>query len=617
MVEPDSCPGCAFEKLEDEEQQKEKEAAIGASKVRAMNNNRSDVDPSRSALSTAEPVEHTGPTGDYFNPLNDKPGVRLNGRPPGSPWPNRDDQHADLLWALEDESRSSGLRMEPSPRVNDLRFKQPESPNLHPHFNPSFFSTAPRIARPSSVVASTSKWPRLTPTTEAESTLPSTAPASTSTSTAETSPSATASPPPLPRWAPNIKVCGFHMHALEWHAMQGMDPQSSLTLTGRARCPVFNLSVTRWLDGALNQLPKEPFNTVLCTCGESMVVSSDIAVDNNSSQTRRHTLACPRTVPHLPNVNDNHAALSKHASTESRIRIGRQDTGRYAQESEREDKLESTHNHRESCLEAISLKETSYSPRNTPIHTEIDMDDWLSRWLQPKVLKPEIRSILKKKKTVTTKNRARMGGNHTPVKRANFKHPVEEDIPIQPSSSTWDDGSIWDDGHPMDSTPSKSEWPLPEWSDGKISDEILNGEVDVWSDALVSRLDKMNVFQTPVELLNYAVHEAIKDARRQAQEDKDQWQKKIDAMRPRFGPVEKDLQDQQAIHAELVQHINEMKRNAQDMLQMRCRICYEGSLTHAVLPCFHLVMCGDCARQVSDCIVCRVRKTGIQRVAWG
>ncbi|KAG0296590.1 hypothetical protein BGZ97_004494, partial [Linnemannia gamsii] len=43
------------------------------------------------------------------------------------------------------------------------------------------------------------------------------------------------------------KVCGFHMHALEWHHMQTLDVNQIPVAAKNGSCDHFNLSVIRWL----------------------------------------------------------------------------------------------------------------------------------------------------------------------------------------------------------------------------------------------------------------------------------------------------------------------------------------------------------------------------------
>ncbi|KAG0274057.1 hypothetical protein BGZ95_010138 [Linnemannia exigua] len=45
----------------------------------------------------------------------------------------------------------------------------------------------------------------------------------------------------------HLRVCGFHMHALEWHHMQTVGIDQIIALAKQTGCGVFNLSVIRWL----------------------------------------------------------------------------------------------------------------------------------------------------------------------------------------------------------------------------------------------------------------------------------------------------------------------------------------------------------------------------------
>ncbi|KAK9718166.1 hypothetical protein K7432_005709 [Basidiobolus ranarum] len=47
---------------------------------------------------------------------------------------------------------------------------------------------------------------------------------------------------------------------------------------------------------------------------------------------------------------------------------------------------------------------------------------------------------------------------------------------------------------------------------------------------------------------------------------------------------------------------------------IKCRICYERSITHAITPCFHFALCEKCATFVQECCICRVKQTGTQRI---
>ncbi|KAF9135467.1 hypothetical protein BGW39_002612 [Mortierella sp. 14UC] len=56
----------------------------------------------------------------------------------------------------------------------------------------------------------------------------------------------------------HLRVCGFHMHALEWHHMQTLEVEQILALAKRTGCAVFNLSVVRWLGEHIRRKTKSP-----------------------------------------------------------------------------------------------------------------------------------------------------------------------------------------------------------------------------------------------------------------------------------------------------------------------------------------------------------------------
>ncbi|CAG8499537.1 11149_t:CDS:2 [Paraglomus occultum] len=50
---------------------------------------------------------------------------------------------------------------------------------------------------------------------------------------------------------------------------------------------------------------------------------------------------------------------------------------------------------------------------------------------------------------------------------------------------------------------------------------------------------------------------------------------------------------------------------------MKCRVCFEETITHAVVPCYHLVMCARCVHAVERCCVCRREKEDVVRIYFG
>ncbi|KAG9302880.1 hypothetical protein G9A89_022296 [Geosiphon pyriformis] len=53
------------------------------------------------------------------------------------------------------------------------------------------------------------------------------------------------------------------------------------------------------------------------------------------------------------------------------------------------------------------------------------------------------------------------------------------------------------------------------------------------------------------------------------------------------------------------------EREEKLITNVKCRVCFEETITHAISPCFHLVMCEKCVQVVDKCCVCREPKEGI------
>ncbi|KAF9921018.1 hypothetical protein FBU30_008989 [Linnemannia zychae] len=70
------------------------------------------------------------------------------------------------------------------------------------------------------------------------------------------------------------KVCGFHMHALEWHHMQTIEIDQILALAKQTKCDVFNMSIVRWLGDNIRPI----------SCGPNKI--TPIATANNNAEYR-------------------------------------------------------------------------------------------------------------------------------------------------------------------------------------------------------------------------------------------------------------------------------------------------------------------------------------------
>ncbi|KAF8977651.1 hypothetical protein BGZ52_006852 [Haplosporangium bisporale] len=67
----------------------------------------------------------------------------------------------------------------------------------------------------------------------------------------------------------------------------------------------------------------------------------------------------------------------------------------------------------------------------------------------------------------------------------------------------------------------------------------------------------------------------------------------------------------------LDQRIKAMRVEGLDNPRFECRQCQDGSLDHAIVPCYHLVMCDKCIDASKECITCREPIGGMRRVYWG
>ncbi|CAG8499863.1 1284_t:CDS:2 [Ambispora leptoticha] len=52
-------------------------------------------------------------------------------------------------------------------------------------------------------------------------------------------------------------------------------------------------------------------------------------------------------------------------------------------------------------------------------------------------------------------------------------------------------------------------------------------------------------------------------------------------------------------------------------INTKCRVCSVETITHAILPCYHFVMCEKCAQAAKKCCVCEKQKEGIARFYYG
>ncbi|KAF9175077.1 hypothetical protein BGX20_008319 [Mortierella sp. AD010] len=418
---------------------------------------------------------------------------------------------------------------------------------------------------------------------------------------------------------PDVKVCGFHMHALEWHTMQNLGTQEQITLTERAQCPIFNLSVTRWLNKGANNLQKKPFNSIKCHCGDPMVVAPDMTPADQGG----YDLVCPKTLSAFNDLSDKDNTLrrQKYRSIKDHTKSSSGNEQSKPQNSQRP------------CSKVIKMCEVMYPPLSEPVHTFIPNDEWLDRCFSSR---PTRRSYYLPNHGPQRKNRKQSKSSlintmtYYPMDYSKFRMPPSRQRKPNSVSFNFKPDIITGCVSPRSTSPSRqhsakddpNEWPIPDWVEQSmtISDAILNSDknsfVNLWGGENISDLDKWRVFELDEDVLSHSIKEALEDAN----EYSDQYMKKVktrlEEHREKQRDIDIQLQKLNFERAKMAKEIKEMDKNSLEMTH-KCRVCYERVLTHAVLPCYHLVMCGSCASIVNECIVCRVRKTGLQQIRWG
>ncbi|KAF9923575.1 hypothetical protein FBU30_006404 [Linnemannia zychae] len=393
--------------------------------------------------------------------------------------------------------------------------------------------------------------------------------------------------------APRVKVCGFHMHALEWQKIDNikMDKVKVIALVERARCPKFNLSITRWLNQGFNHLEMEPFNIVKCYCGNATIVAKD-------HSRKRYELVCRNryaqstSIPsrHLPHRNSNNGS--------------------------------SSHWNRVSCSKAIPIDKVVYRPLVEPVHQEIPSDDWLSRFFpysgsledyndQGSVSAPKVLvSILKKEEigSFSHYSRQRIIGRKT----LTFRDPISETIhlpvppPILMTSQEFGTGECF--------IPK-----LLDDSETTFALKILFGEqdVDMSDETFARKMDTAGVYELPAELVRITIKEGCRDADDYLQANEERMRQDLQQYIKKQGELDTLVDAAIVKHAQTVEKIQTMESNAQLLPELKCRVCYDAQIKFAILPCHHMVLCAECAQIVPNCIVCRGPKLGILRIDFG
>ncbi|KAK3827912.1 MAG: hypothetical protein J3Q66DRAFT_394228 [Benniella sp.] len=632
MIDPDHCHGCAHDQIE----AKEEEARLAKlERERGI-----DVWRISRAYSTEDIPCHNATMEDFYQLgngyascgylTNDSNPNRKAAGSTGSVWDDEPNDDRTKGKAVDREGRPSQQHFRTvqvsgsqSIPVESIFFStaKPRPPNGMPLnvWKPAEVTPPPPLSKPSV------SQPHALLKVKGSNVAPAPAPAAAFLQQTRSS-----SPEQTVRWSEDVGVCGFHMHALEWHAMQDRDPQDIITTTQRAQCPVFNLSVTRWFHGELNPMTKQPFNTIECDCGEPMIVSSDLGVRNLLPKGQHYALVCPVAFPPRKNVNgnivrpvDGHAASG--AGSIKRDRWDKRHGSEHHRGVSNERKMKGLHD-RKPCGKVIPLAKVVYTPRTDPVHTTIRNDEWLDRWFQP--VQPR-ENYFRKKRLTAKKSILNKKQDRYPVDNSESIHPTRTLVPGKVTFSkqvqvhaprpedTESPSGTSSTFHPQLSRSSLPGWGVPQWSDPQIANAILERDLDVWSGPCLSRLKLFNVAVMPKSLVMFSVEEAFQDAKMYAESCGAMWEEQNNAQRKRLAEAQSELEEEQHRHATLVSGIEVMREQGQEMTQVKCKICFERTLTHAVLPCFHLVMCGECSQQVRECIVCRTKIEGLQHIRWG
>ncbi|KAG0036951.1 hypothetical protein BGZ82_003400 [Podila clonocystis] len=370
------------------------------------------------------------------------------------------------------------------------------------------------------------------------------------------------------------KVCGFHMHALEWFALQGLSVEGQVALTRTADCPAFNQSMTRWLDCRPNDLELAPFNVIKCFCMEPMF----IRLRKSSQGDEYYEYACVHRLP-LSMRPENY-----RSEPDDILLVGA------------------------GCSRVVLLKNASYTPRTTPVHRTVKETLWRQSVLAPPNSANSGRkegSILKFSSHPLDLRRSvihKGNGEWKPRMTVGFKCPVEEIIPAG-------------DHEPEDSTA------LPAWYDPDLALKMLTSPdpytLDDWPDNMVAAFNGCGAGQVSDEVLDFMVEEAIENATNFAASVHERMTRDLEVKQEKLTQMERDFEQLEEKQKKLAQKAKVLSDNGKEMQRFRCRVCWDANSTHAVLPCYHLILCEACTKHMTHCGICRTPIQSTQRIKWG
>ncbi|KAG0346001.1 hypothetical protein BG004_002652 [Podila humilis] len=320
-------------------------------------------------------------------------------------------------------------------------------------------------------------------------------------------------------------VCGFHMHAFEWHVMQDSTDDERVAIARSAKCTAFNASVTRWLECQLNDLDLQPFNDVKCFCGDPMI----IRLRKSELGHQIYELACVHRCP----ITLRPPGTWEHLSYEFLIGGG--------------------------CSRVILLRNACYPPRSTPIHRTIDHGFYQQR---QKEVAEALSFLSRKKDSILKKNPHPLAlkfasyllknDGDTPPRRVEFKRPVEEIIPVKQHQHH----------HRKDDST------IPPWYNREISLGFLNEEgpyVPGWSEEFGGHLAKFGGKKMTRTMTAFLRAEAIEDATEFAAKVCQEEEEELQAMEKEAKQLEQTLEDLGVEQRKLAQEAKTMENNEKEL----------------------------------------------------
>ncbi|KAF9912777.1 hypothetical protein EC991_008639 [Linnemannia zychae] len=210
------------------------------------------------------------------------------------------------------------------------------------------------------------------------------------------------------------KVCGFHMHALEWHHMQTLSVDQILMFAKNTQCDVFHLSLIRWLGDLANlttirncdidtnfHLGLKLFHKLGCFCKKEAALAKGPRISTwATSSTRPSSLFFPsHSTTHYSSISDTNPnknreylimcagrVYSNHSAYEMVPQPGEETYYNYNIRSWVKKSGGFLH-----CGFQLPLQKAIFARTLVPHHPRIYSNDWLSQWLKPTPFAPQTR----------------------------------------------------------------------------------------------------------------------------------------------------------------------------------------------------------------------------------